>query len=61
LSLPEAESKAADLPTLASALGVDSDLLDALEARFRREAADKLEDFLKNHEIPCAFWNRIGD
>src|SRR5262245_57335367 len=53
--------KAADLPRLAAALGSDSNLLDALKTRFSGDAAGELESFLKKHEIPCAFWNRIGD
>jgi hypothetical protein len=53
--------EAADLPRLAAALGADSNLLDALKARFSGDAAAEIGSFLKEHEIPNAFWNRIGD
>jgi len=53
--------KSADLPKLASALGVNSNLLGALKERYSGKAAAELGKFLKENEIPHTFWNRIGD
>jgi hypothetical protein len=50
-----------DLPTLAEALDTKSNLLGALESRFRGPAAAHLATFLQENEIPYKSWSRIGD
>ncbi len=52
---------AAHLPALKAALGVDSDVLAALRARFEGDKTFSFESFLKLHAIPYSFWSRTGD
>ncbi|HVK55708.1 MAG TPA: hypothetical protein VM532_11845 [Burkholderiales bacterium] len=53
--------KSTNLPKLAKALGVKSNLLGALKLRFSGNAAADLWDFLAENEIPYESWSRIGD
>jgi hypothetical protein len=53
--------KMTDVPKLRSALGVRRGLLEAIERRFRAEAAGTVEPFLKEHSIPYLTWSRVGD
>ncbi|HTW35804.1 MAG TPA: hypothetical protein VMD53_14395 [Rhizomicrobium sp.] len=62
---------AADVPKLAAALKVrgvfgtawrrNRRLLRALRRRFSGANAGRLGPFLKEHDIPHALWNRVGD
>ena len=62
---------AVDVPKLAAALKVrgvlgtpwrrNGRLLRALRRRFSGGNASRLEPFLKDHGIPHALWNRVGD
>ncbi len=60
---------AVDVPKLAAALRVcgvfgwrrNGRLLHALRQRFSGGNASRLEPFLKDHDIPHALWNRVGD
>jgi hypothetical protein len=51
----------ADLPRLSELLHSKSDLLPALEDRFRGPAAAQLGKFLQECSIPYEIWTRIGD
>lgn len=51
----------ADLPKLLAALDAESNLLNALEIRFRGRAAAELGPFLKENDVPYESWSRIGD
>ena len=52
---------AADLPKLAEALGVTSDVLKALAASYSGDNAANLGAFLEDHGVPFETWSRIGD
>lgn len=52
---------AADLSTLRAALGIDDDLLPALQRRFGGTAAGGLGRFLEAHAITYSGWSRTGD
>jgi hypothetical protein len=53
--------RAADLPKLAEALGVTSNLLEALAANYSGDNAAHLGAFLKEYGVPFEAWSRIGD
>ncbi len=53
--------RAPDLPALAAALGVTTDILAALSARFSGDRAAGLKAFLDARDIPHEVWSRTGD
>lgn len=52
---------ASELATLRAALGIDDDLLPALQRRFGGAAAAGLGRFLEAHGIRVSGWSRTGD
>jgi hypothetical protein len=53
--------RAAAVPALRQALGVEGDLLHALQAAFTDPAVIGAAAFLNAHSIPYELWTRVGD
>ncbi len=51
----------ADLPKLQQVLGVEGDLLSALQRRFSGPDAADLAGFLERNQIAYSAWSRSGD
>jgi hypothetical protein len=51
----------ADLPLLANALGIKKGILNELKNKFNGVDSNRLEQFLKENNVPTTFWSRTGD